>query len=164
MPQSIQFRKAQERDAATIAHFNAAMALETEHKVLMPEIIGAGVRKLLATPSMGFYVVAESGERVVASLMITNEWSDWRCGLFWWIQSVYVEPAFRRQGVYRRLYEYVQELAQADSGVCGFRLYVEKDNTVAQQTYASLGMGQTDYLIYEELKPGIRYFTPADRS
>ncbi|MBC7603635.1 MAG: GNAT family N-acetyltransferase [Ramlibacter sp.] len=163
MPQSVHFRKAQARDADTVAHFNAAMALETEHKVLMPEVIGAGVRQLMATPSMGFYVVAESEERVVASLMITNEWSDWRNGIFWWIQSVYVEPDFRRQGVYRRLYEFVQAMAAADNGVCGFRLYVEKDNTVAQQTYASLGMAQTDYLIYEELKPGIRYFTPNDK-
>ena len=163
MPQSVHFRKAQARDADTIANFNAAMALETEHKVLIPEIIGAGVRKLMGTPSMGFYVVAESDARVVASLMITNEWSDWRNGLFWWIQSVYVEPDFRRQGVYLRLYEFVQAMAAADSGVCGFRLYVEKDNTVAQQTYASLGMAQTDYLIYEELKPGIRYFTPNDK-
>ena len=157
----VTYRKAEPRDADTIAHFNAAMALETEHKALLPEVIGAGVRRLITTPSMGFYVVAESGGKVVACLMITNEWSDWRNGLFWWIQSVYVEEAFRRQGVYRRMYEFVQDLAKAESGVCGFRLYVEKDNEVAQQTYASLGMGQTDYLIYEELKPGVVYFKPA---
>jgi GNAT superfamily N-acetyltransferase len=137
------------------------MALETEHKVLMPDLIGPGVRRLIETSSMGFYIVAEDAGRVVACLMVTNEWSDWRNGLFWWIQSVYVEKDWRRQGVYRRLYEYVRELAQADRSVCGFRLYVEKDNTVAHQTYASLGMVQTDYLIYEELKPGVRYFTRA---
>ena len=90
--------------------------------------------------------------------MVTNEWSDWRNGLFWWIQSVYVEPAWRRRGVYRRLYHFIRPLAQADPGICGFRLYVEKDNVVAQKTYASLGMVQTDYLVYEELKPGVRYF------
>jgi ribosomal protein S18 acetylase RimI-like enzyme len=154
-------RRAAEGDAGTIAAFNAAMALETEGKALLPEVIGAGVRRLVATPALGFYVVAESEGRVVACLMVTNEWSDWRNGLFWWIQSVYVERAWRRQGVYRRLYDFVRTLAQADPGVCGFRLYVEKDNEVAHATYASLGMSRTDYLIYEELKPGVRYFTPA---
>ena len=154
-------RKGEARDAETIAAFNAAMALETEHKVLMPELVLAGVRRLVESPSMGFYVVVEDAGRVVACLMITNEWSDWRNGLFWWIQSVYVEKQWRRQGVYRRLYEYVRTLAKADPGVCGFRLYVEKDNTVAQSTYASLGMSPTDYLIFEELKPGVVYYTPA---
>ncbi|MES2632900.1 MAG: GNAT family N-acetyltransferase [Pseudomonadota bacterium] len=138
------------------------MALETEHKVLMPEVIGAGVRRLIENPAMGFYIVAQDeGGEVVAGLMITNEWSDWRNGIFWWIQSVYVVTDWRRQGVYRRLYEYVRELAKADAAVCGFRLYVEKDNGIAQQTYAALGMAPTDYLIYEELKAGVTYFTRA---
>jgi GNAT superfamily N-acetyltransferase len=145
------------RDAQTIARFNAQMAFETEGKELIPEVIAAGVRRLIETPSLGFYLVAEHDGRVVAGLMITNEWSDWRNGLFWWIQSVYVEKAFRRQGVYRRMYEQVREMALADAGVCGFRLYVEKENEVAHATYASLGMKETDYLLYEELKPGIRF-------
>jgi ribosomal protein S18 acetylase RimI-like enzyme len=134
------------------------MALETEGKALIAERIDAGVRRLLVTPALGFYVVAEGQEGVVACLMVTQEWSDWRNGLFWWIQSVYVKPDWRRQGVYRRLYAHVRELAQADAAVCGFRLYVEKDNKAAQATYAALGMNPTDYLIYEELKPGVRYF------
>ena len=138
------------------------MALETEHKILMPEVIGAGVRRLIENPAMGFYIVAENEKgEVVAGLLITTEWSDWRNGIFWWIQSVYVVSEWRRQGVYRRLYEHVRELAEADPAVCGFRLYVEKDNANAQQTYASLGMSPTDYLIYEELKPGVAYFTKA---
>jgi GNAT superfamily N-acetyltransferase len=152
-------RKAQAADAGTIADFNSAMALHTEGKALIPEVIGAGVRRLIEQPALGFYVVAESAGRVVACLMVTNEWSDWRNGLFWWIQSVYVEPEWRRQGVYRRLYDFVRGLAKADAAICGFRLYVEKDNKVAQATYASLGMAPTDYQIYEELKPGVRYFT-----
>ena len=160
----VAYRKAQLRDADTIARFNAAMALETEHKALLPEVIGAGVRRLIDTPSMGFYLVGEAQGRVVACLLVTNEWSDWRNGLFWWIQSVYVEPGFRRQGVYRRLYEHVRSLAAQDAGVCGFRLYVEKDNLTAQRTYASLGMAETDYRIFEELKPGVRYFVPAPRA
>ncbi|HUR88495.1 MAG TPA: GNAT family N-acetyltransferase [Ramlibacter sp.] len=150
-------RRGEMRDADTIARFNAAMALETEGKALVEEVIGAGVRRLVETPSLGFYLVAEHQGRVIACLMITNEWSDWRNGLFWWIQSVYVDKEYRRQGVYRRMYEEVRALAKADPGVCGFRLYVEKENEVAHATYASLGMKETDYLLYEELKPGTRF-------
>jgi len=157
MALDLHVRRAGMRDADTIARFNAQMAFETEGKELIAEVIGAGVRKLLETPSLGFYLVAEHEGRVVACLMITNEWSDWRNGLFWWIQSVYVDAAYRRQGVYRRMYEEVRSLAKADSGVCGFRLYVEKENEVAHATYASLGMKETDYQLYEELKPGIRF-------
>ena len=156
-------RPAQPRDAAAIAGFNCAMALETEHKALFPERVRAGVERLLAQPALGFYLVAEAHGEVMACLLVTNEWSDWRNGLFWWIQSVYVVAPWRRRGVYRRLYGFVRELAQDDPGVCGFRLYVEKDNTPAQATYASLGMAATDYLIYEELKPGLRYFTIPER-
>ena len=86
--------------------------------------------------------------------MITKEWSDWRNGAFWWIQSVYVRPEFRRQGVYRRLYRHVQALAKKDRRVCGFRLYVERENRRAQVTYRALGMEKTRYLVFEELKPG----------
>jgi ribosomal protein S18 acetylase RimI-like enzyme len=153
----LHLRRGELRDADAIAGFNAQMALETEGKELIPEVIGAGVRRLIETPALGFYLVAEHDGRVVAGLLVTNEWSDWRNGLFWWIQSVYVEKAFRRQGVYRRMYEQVREMAMADKGVCGFRLYVEKDNQVAHATYASLGMKETDYLLYEELRPGIRF-------
>ena len=158
MNPDVSIRKAQLRDAPTIAAFNSAMALETEHKLLMPERIDAGVLRLLNDPSLGFYVVAERGGEVIGCLLVTNEWSDWRNGLFWWIQSVYIEPGSRRQGVYRGLYDYIRALAKADPGICGFRLYVEKDNTTAQRTYRSLGMEATDYLIFEELKSGVQYF------
>ena len=158
MSDTLSIRKAELRDAPAITRFNTAMAHETEGKALMPERIGAGVLRLLNDPSLGFYAVAESGGAVVGCLMVTNEWSDWRNGLFWWIQSVYIEPGFRRQGVYRRLYEFIRELARAEPGICGFRLYVEKDNAAAQRTYESLGMARTHYLVYEELKDGARYF------
>jgi ribosomal protein S18 acetylase RimI-like enzyme len=161
MNEPLSIRKAEPRDADVIARFNAAMALETEGKVLLPERIVPGVQRLLAEPSLGFYVVAEQAGSVVGCLMITNEWSDWRNGLFWWIQSVYIVPAARRQGVYRALYDFVRDMARADPGICGFRLYVEKENTAAQRTYASLGMAPTDYLIYEELKAGVEYFGQA---
>lgn len=156
--ESLRIRKAQAGDADHIAAFNRAMAWETEGKALIPELIAAGVRRLLAEPALGFYAVAEHEGEVVGCLMVTNEWSDWRNGLFWWIQSVYVTQPWRRRGVYRRLYDFIRELARGEPGVCGFRLYVEKENTTAQRTYASLGMAPTDYLIYEELKPGVRYF------
>jgi ribosomal protein S18 acetylase RimI-like enzyme len=158
MTQPISIRKAEPRDAATLAGFNSAMAMETEGKALIPERVAAGVLRLLNDPSLGFYLVAQRGDEVIGCLMITNEWSDWRNGLFWWIQSVYIEPGSRRQGVYRRLYDFVRELAGADPGICGFRLTVEKDNAAAQKTYRSLGMAPTDYLVYEELKPGVAYF------
>jgi GNAT superfamily N-acetyltransferase len=158
MSNELSIRKAELRDQAVIAGFNRSMALETEGKSLIAELVQAGVLRLLSDPSLGFYVVAEHRNKLIGCLMVTNEWSDWRNGLFWWIQSVYVEAAWRRQGVYRRLYDFIRQLAQADSGICGFRLYVEKENAVAQETYASLGMVQTDYLVYEELKPGVRYF------
>lgn len=158
MTDQTSIRKAELRDAAAITEFNRRMAVETEGKALIPEIAAAGVLRLLNDPSLGFYVVAQRRDKIVGCLMVTNEWSDWRNGLFWWIQSVYVEPGSRRQGVYRSLYAFIRQMAQAEPGICGFRLYVEKENAVAQKTYASLGMVQTNYLVYEELKPGVRYF------
>ncbi len=163
-PDSLRIRKAHAGDAAHIAAFNQAMAWETEGRRLVPELIGAGVRRLLAEPGLGFYAVAEHEGEVVGCLLVTNEWSDWRNGLFWWIQSVYVIQAWRRRGVYRRLYDFIRELAQREPGVCGFRLYVEKENATAQRTYSALGMAPTDYLIYEELKPGVRCFEDAPGS
>jgi len=150
-------RKATLADAPVIAQFNRAMARETEGKGLLPHVIGAGVQRLLEDASLGFYVVAEHGGEIIGALLVTQEWSDWRNGRFWWIQSVYVTAPWRRRGVYRDLYAFVRRHAQDDPNVCGFRLYVEKDNVVAQQTYESLGMVQTDYKIYEELKPGVVY-------
>jgi ribosomal protein S18 acetylase RimI-like enzyme len=146
-------RRAAARDREVLVEFNLAMARETEAKELAPEVLRAGVAHFIERPQYGFYVVAEDAGEVVGSLMITYEWSDWRDGLFWWIQSVYVRPADRRRGVYRRLYEHVKRLAAADdSEVRGFRLYVEKENRVAQTTYERLGMAETHYLMYEELR------------
>ena len=153
----MRIRLATSADAAVLVEFNAAMALETEGKNLLPEVIGAGVRGLLDNPVAGFYVLAET-ERVLAALMITKEWSDWRNGSFWWIQSVYVRPEARRQGVYRRLYRHVQEMAAKDPQVCGFRLYVERENSAAQAAYAALGMKETRYFVFEDLKPGVRFY------
>jgi ribosomal protein S18 acetylase RimI-like enzyme len=157
----LKIRRATRKDARTLAEFNSAMALETERKVLMPEVIGAGVRALLAQPRAGFYVIAEAQGTVAGALMITTEWSDWRNGSFWWIQSVYVRPRFRRQGVYRRLYAHVRAMARKARAVCGFRLYVERSNRPAMATYRAAGMERTHYAMFEQLKPGVRFFTPA---
>ncbi|HYL88589.1 MAG TPA: N-acetyltransferase [Burkholderiales bacterium] len=165
MPAALKIRRATARDAAVLVEFNRAMALETERKDLWPRVIGAGVRALLRRPDSGFYSVAELDGEVIGALMVTKEWSDWRNGDFWWIQSVYVRPEFRRRGVYRRMYAYLHTLAARDGAVVGFRLYVERNNRRAQSTYRASGMERTRYLVYEHLKPHVRFFTPvADAS
>jgi ribosomal protein S18 acetylase RimI-like enzyme len=150
-------RQATIQDASDLAEFNINMARETEGLDLKPEVIGAGVRAMIDNPQMGFYLVVELDNDIQASLMVTTEWSDWRNGIFWWIQSVYVRPQYRRQGLYRELYARVKELAEQEPSVCGFRLYVERDNAAAQQTYRSLGMSETEYRIFEELTPGLDF-------
>ncbi|KAB8335808.1 GNAT family N-acetyltransferase [Scytonema tolypothrichoides VB-61278] len=150
-------RLAKPDDLDVLVEFNRAMARETEDKDLCLDILTAGVETLLKNPILGFYVVAENQNKVTGSLMVTTEWSDWRNGIFWWIQSVYVHPDFRRQGIYRQLYEFVKEKArnqQNELRICGFRLYVEHQNTVAQKTYEALGMKDTGYMIFEELELG----------
>jgi GNAT superfamily N-acetyltransferase len=144
-------------DAQALADFNINMAHETEGIELIPEVIRAGVEAMINNPQMGFYLVVEDEGGIAASLMVTTEWSDWRNGLFWWIQSVYVRPQNRRQGLYRQLYQRVKSLAEEEANVCGFRLYVEHDNRAAHSTYRSLGMEETAYKLYEELKPDTRY-------
>jgi ribosomal protein S18 acetylase RimI-like enzyme len=151
MQKHVSVRSAEPRDAKTIADFNIAMAWETEKRALSSEIVSAGVEATFKHAHLGFYVVAERSNEIVGSLMITTEWSDWRNGVYWWIQSVYVRPEFRRQGIYRKLYEYVRAKAAKARNVCGFRLYVERENTVAQNTYKNLGMVETHYRMYEEL-------------
>jgi GNAT superfamily N-acetyltransferase len=142
-------RNAEECDLHTIAEYNIAMALETERLVLEPDRVVEGVRAVLMDASKGRYIVAEIDGRVAGQLMITYEWSDWRNGMFWWIQSVYVDLPFRGQKLFTSLYEYAKREA-VECGSCGLRLYVEEENTVAQQTYAKLGMTMTPYEMMEE--------------
>ncbi len=141
-------RAAKRADIDAIVAFNAAMAMETESKTLPPEILHSGVDAVFADPHRGFYRVAEVDGVVAGCLMITFEWSDWRNGDWWWLQSVYVKPEFRRLGVFRALYDDIEREARSTSGVVGVRLYVEKENRRAQNTYASLGMHEADYLMY----------------
>ena len=146
----ISIRVANIQDVAALVDFNQSMALETENKKLDSAILSKGVGELIADPNKGFYLVAEQNSQVVGSLMVTTEWSDWRNAVFWWIQSVYIVPQSRRQGIYALLYTKVKELAQKNGNICGFRLYVEKENTIAQRTYEAMGMKQSHYLMYEE--------------
>ena len=144
-------REAVAGDAATLAGFNRAMALETESKSLPMETLLPGVEAVLRDPDHGFYVVADAGSGIAGALLVTYEWSDWRNGRLWWIQSVYVRPDFRRRGVYRSLHGFVRDRARAAGSVVGIRLHVERENVAAQRTYAALGMTETPYRIYEEM-------------
>lgn len=137
-------------DDTIIADFNARMAEETEQRSLDRVRLLAGVRSVLSDPSKGRYSVAVSEGRVIGQLMITYEWSDWRNGYFWWIQSVYVDNAFRGQGVFKRLFARVSEIARQTEGVCGLRLYVDESNRQAIAAYEVLGMKKTTYRLYEQ--------------
>jgi ribosomal protein S18 acetylase RimI-like enzyme len=149
----VKIRVAERGDAAALVEFNQAMALETEGKTLDPAKISAGVDAVFEDDKKGFYVVAESANGIVGGLMVTYEWSDWRNGWFWWIQSVYILPEGRGQGLYSRMYEFVQQKAAEQGNVCGFRLYVEHGNLHAQKVYEKLGMNSSHYLMYESEPP-----------
>lgn len=154
----LRIRDAAPADSDLIAQWMIAMAWETEHKRLDPPTVHAGVAAGLADPAKARYFVAmreaeTAGRETIAvpagTMMLTREWSDWRNGEWWWIQSVYVAEEHRRQGVYDALHRHVAALAQASAGVIGLRLYVERENIAAQNTYRSQGMDETGYGIYE---------------
>ncbi|KZC15547.1 GCN5 family acetyltransferase [Rhodanobacter sp. FW510-R12] len=146
----LQIRAATLTDLPALAAWNAAMAWETEHKRLDPATLERGVRGVFEQPRRGFYLVAEHEGAAVGCLLVTFEWSDWRGGDFWWIQSVYVVPASRRVGAFRALYAEVAQRA-ATAGAVGLRLYVETENDRAQATYEGLGMQRCHYFMYEAL-------------
>ncbi len=146
----ITIRTASDRDEELIVSNNRAMALETESKALDAKASADGVRRALADPTRALYFMAESGGEVVGQAMITTEWSDWRDGFFWWFQSVYVRPGHRCKGVFRALYEHIRTAAHDRGDVCGLRLYVDRDNTHALDTYEKLGMEVANYLLCEE--------------
>jgi ribosomal protein S18 acetylase RimI-like enzyme len=148
---TLTIRRGEPRDATTIAEFNRRMAWETEHKHLDPDVLARGVARLFADPARGFYLVAEWAGDVIGQLMVTYEWSDWRDGWFWWVQSVYVRDDCRRSGVFRTLYAELMRQAGSAGDVVGVRLYVERDNARAQATYQSLGMGDAGYFVWEVL-------------
>ena len=139
---------ATQKHLQAIVDFNQKMAMETENKVLEDAVITAGVEAILVDPTNGFYLLAVENNRVLGQLMITKEWSDWRNRHIWWIQSVYVHPEYREKGVYKNLYNHTVTLAARES-VKEIRLYVEKENKLAQDVYEKLGMNVSHYKLYE---------------
>ncbi|MSQ77569.1 MAG: N-acetyltransferase [Nitrospiraceae bacterium] len=146
-------RSASTDDVDALVRFSAAMALETEGRRLDETRLRQGTQAVLDSPSRGFYTVAELMDRsprlVVGQLLVTFEWSDWRNATFWWIQSVYVDAAWRRRGVYRKMHESVLEQARRQGDVCGIRLYVEVANAVAKTVYGKVGLGDSSYQVFE---------------
>ena len=151
---TIEIRPAEPADGDLIASFNSHMALETEGKALPADTIGPGVMAILTDRTKGRYWMAEANGVTVGQLMVTYEWSDWRNGTIWWIQSVYVHPDWRRKGVFSALYRHVESLVAAEPSIIGLRLYVEHNNKKAQQTYEALGMTRPGYLVMESLLAG----------
>lgn len=149
MTDRIIVRAASATDIEFLVDCNAAMALETEHKVLKREVLTRGTEAVFAESRRGFYRIAERGGLAVGCLLVTHEWSDWRNGDWWWIQSVYVTADARRSGVFSALYADVEQLARSMPGVVGLRLYVEHENSAAQATYAALGMSDSGYRLLE---------------
>lgn len=146
----MKIRKGQLADLNALVNFNQAMAMETEKLQLDNATLTRGVNGLLANPERGFYLVAEIDDVIVGSLMVTFEWSDWRACQYYWIQSVYIRPENRRQGIYAKLYQAIKDMAAEKGDAASFRLYVEQENKAAQKTYQALGMEQSHYLMYEE--------------
>lgn len=146
---NIEIRKARIEDLETIVRFNYNLAYETEDKKLNEEILTEGVKALIEDSSKGQYYVYVIDGRVVGQIMHTYEWSDWRNGVFLWVQSVYVDKEYRRRGIFKELYNFVKLICDNDRNICGIRLYVEKENKSAKSTYKSLGMSECNYHMYE---------------
>ncbi len=145
-------RKAKSSDIDRIVEFQINMAHETEQIDLHRTTVEKGVIAVVFDPSKGQYYVAEKNEKVVGSLLTTFEWSDWRNGTILWIQSVYVLPEYRRQGIYRNMYAHIKEKVLNDKSLNGIRLYAEKSNIAAHKTYQKLGMSPDHYITFEWLK------------
>ena len=146
---NIRIRKADRKDREALATFQQHLASETESKTLDRDIVLKGVDGIFDSDRKGFYIVAEIEDAVVGSLLITYEWSDWRNAEFWWIQSVYVDAKLRRKGVYKAMYNHVHSISKSDPNICGIRLYVERDNHIAQMVYTDLGMSKSRYYLFE---------------
>jgi len=148
---SVTIRTATPADAATIVEFNRRLAEESEGKILDVAVLASGVAAALADPQRkGPYFLAVEDGAVLGQLQITYEWSDWRNGFAWWIQGVYVRPEARRRGVFRALYEHIYRLAKQEPEVIALRLYVDRNNHGAQQTYLGMGMEWMDYLMLQK--------------
>ena len=137
-------------DVRTIVEFNRRLALETENKALDLRVLTLGVEQAINQPAYCRYFIAEVTGEIVGQTMITYEWSDWRNGVLWWIQSVYVDERFRGRGVFRALHQHIHTLAHSNANVRGLRLYVEHHNEAALATYRKLGMAPSGHLVYEQ--------------
>ncbi len=146
---NIIIRKGTLKDANIIAEFNHKMAWETESKTLKLETLQQGVIQGLTQPNLCQYYVAEKASSVLGQAMVTFEWSDWRNGQLWWLQSVYVHPDYRNQGVFKKIFSHIESLARANSRVVGLRLYVEEENQIGKLVYKNLGMVNAGYHVYE---------------
>jgi GNAT superfamily N-acetyltransferase len=142
-------RSATPADHAVVTQFNLLLALETERLVLDQSVVSEGVRAILGDAAKGLYFVAETNAQVVGQVMITYEWSDWRNGNIWWLQSVYVRQDQRARGAFRQLFQFVKGQAEQTPGVCGIRLYMHSGNQRARQVYANLGFEFTEYEVFE---------------
>ena len=149
----LQIRVAVPADSELIAAHNSKMAYETEGRMLESETARDGVLSVLEDPAKGWYLLAESDGVVVGQCLITLEWSDWRNGHYWWIQSVYIVPECRRTGVFSMIYAWISDEAHSRPDVSGLRLYVEQENLTAREAYHSLGMKKTPYVMYEDIFP-----------
>jgi ribosomal protein S18 acetylase RimI-like enzyme len=146
----VRVREGCPEDLDFVVEFNRLLAQETEDKELDLEALRPGVARALSSPELCRYFVAESDGEVVGQTMITYEWSDWRNGLIWWIQSVYVRTEYRGSGVFRALFDRVESEAKADGNVRAIRLYVDKDNENAMKVYDQIGMCRSDYVMFEK--------------
>lgn len=145
----MKIRRATVDDVNIIAEYNYNLAFETEDKKLNMEILEEGVRNLIQDENKGIYHVCEIDGKVIGQIMYTFEWSDWRNGTFLWVQSVYVNKNYRGKGVFKSLYNHIKSMCDNDDNICGIRLYVERENYIAQKTYSSLGMKECNYYMYE---------------
>lgn len=146
------YRWAKPEEAQTITDFQVAMAMETEKMVLDPKICGAGVRAVFENPAYGRYLVCEVDGVVAGSLLLQNEWSDWRNGTVWWIHSLYIRPESRGLKLFSGMFSHIRSLIDADPKVRGLRLYVDKTNSNAQAVYRKLGMSDEHYATFEIMK------------
>ena len=149
MPSGINIREANKGDLAILVQNNQALAEETEALLLNKDVLREGIKQALKRDEC-HYFVAVIGEQVIGQTMITYEWSDWRNGIIWWIQSVYVLPAHRKQGIFRVLFKYIENLAKINPQVKALRLYVMHNNNAGQDTYQSLGMNDSGYIVFEK--------------
>ena len=142
-------RKAVQSDVPTLIEYNLSLAYETESILLDKNVLRLGIEKALELYDVS-YIVAELDNKIVGQTMITSEWSDWRNAVIWWIQSVYVNPDYRKRGVFQNILKYIEKLAEETPEIKALRLYVKDDNQIARRAYQNLGMKNSGYLVYEK--------------